>query len=169
MMNMPKKPRKTRVDSFAGVSAAIAAGGKKIHLPPSFKLNKDERTAFTEICNEFSKSELTAHKTTMAAILAQQVTMLHREQIALMSEGSTIINNLGSRRPNPRAQAVGILTGAILSIRRSLGLQARLQNGGNIEAVAIRRAHNKANETMLDAIDTEGLLARPPIGHDDDD
>jgi hypothetical protein len=174
MPDVFRKHRRTRVDSPAGVTLAIIAGGKKIALPSGMKFDAAERTAFTEICEEFSKSELTAHKIRLAGLLARQVAMLNGEESALMIEGSTLSNDRGARVANPRVRAVAILTASILGFRRSLGLHARAQAGGDNRLVGVRRAHNKANETMLDDIDEEGLLARPPLflvdgGHDDDD
>jgi hypothetical protein len=133
-----------------------------------------ERLAFTEIVNEFSKSELTAHKIRLTGLLARQVAMLNAEESALMIEGSTLTNSRGARVANPRVRAVAILTASILAFRRSLGLHARAQAGGDNRLVGLRRAHNKANETMLDDIDEEGLLNRPPLfaidgGRADDD
>jgi hypothetical protein len=174
MADAIRKQRRTRVDSPTGVALAIVAGGRKITLPSGIKFDAAERIAFTEICEEFSKSELTAHKVRLAGLLARQVAMLNAEESALMIEGSTLTNNRGARVANPRVRAVAILTAAILGLRRSLGLHARAQAGGDNRLVGLRRAHNKANETMLDEIDEEGLLNRPPLfaidgGLDDDE
>jgi hypothetical protein len=174
MMTMTKKPRKARVDSTAGISAAIIAGGRKIVLPSGMKFDEPERLAFTEIVSEFSKSELSPHKIRLAGLLAHQVAMLNREQVALTIEGATVVSSRGEQKPNPRARGVAILTASILAFRRSLGLHARAQAGGDNRLVGLRRAHNKANEVLLDEIDDEGLLSRPPLfaidgGRDDDE
>jgi hypothetical protein len=174
MADVMRNGRRTRVDSGAGVALAIAAGGRKITIPSGMEFDVAERLAFTEICEEFSKSELTAHKIRLTALLARQVAMLNAEESALMIEGSTLTNSRGVRVANPRVRAVAILTACILAFRRSLGLHARAQAGGDNRAVGLRRAHNKSNEAMMDEIDEEGLLNRPPLfvvngGRDDDE
>lgn len=162
MTDKPKKPRKVAVNSAAGVAAAIVAGGKKIALPSGMTFNPQERLIFAELCNEFSKTELTAHKIRLTALLAKAMAMLDREQLLLEQEGSVLTNSHGNAAGNPRVRAVQGLHGSILSLRRSLGIHARELAGGNTRRVGIMRSHNMANETMLDEIDEDGLLARPP-------
>lgn len=163
MTDKPKKPRKSRVDSAQGVAAAIVAGGKKIAIPPHIKFTPKERLVFTEICGEFSKSELTAHKITLIAGMAKQMASLEEEQLLLRAEGSVLTNSHGNAVTNPRAKICGQLTASVLAMRRSLGIHTRaLEGGGDNRNAALRRAHNKANETMLDEMDDDDLLARPP-------
>lgn len=176
MTDKPKKPRRVAVNSPAGVAAAIVAGGKKITLPSGMTFNPKERLIFTELCNEFSKTELTAHKIRLTAMLAKAMAMLDREQVLLEAEGSVLTNSHGNATPNPRVRAVQGFHGSILALRRSLGIHARELAGGDNRRTGIMRAHNKANEAVLDEIDEDGLLARPPnvlpfkpVEDDDDD
>lgn len=173
MSDKPKKPRKTRVDSAAGVAAAIVAGGRKILVPSGVTFTAKQRLIFTELCDEFSKSELTAHKIRLVAGLAKEMASLEEQQNLLQAEGCVFVNSHGNPTANPRAKAVQMLTNSILAMRRSLGVHARELAGGDNRRTGIRRAHDKANEAALD--DDEGLLARPNVvpingrrGGDDD-
>jgi hypothetical protein len=175
MNDKPKKPRRTRVDSVAGVAAAIVAGGKKIVVPSNVTFTAKQRLIFTELCDEFSKAELTAHKIRLLACLAKEMAMLEEQQDLLRTEGSVFVNSHGNPTANPRAKAVQSLTNATLALRRSLGVHARELAGGDNRRTGIRRAHNKANEAMMDEIDPDGLLSRPNVvpisgrSEDDDD
>ena len=161
MTDKPKKSRRTRVDSLEGVAAAIVAGGKKIAVPPEFNFTPKQRLIFTELCDEFSKSELTAHKIRLVAILAREMATLEEQQELLRTEGSVFVNSHGNPTANPRLRAVQTLSASVLAMRRSLGVHARELAGGDSRRVGIRRAHNMANEAALDAADD--LIARPVV------
>lgn len=165
----PKKARRQRVDSPAGVAAAIISGGKKIAMPSGITFDADERRVFTELADEFSKSELTAHKIRLLALLARQMVMLSREQALLLGEGFSLINSHGNAFPNPRAAACSQLNSSILAMRRSLGIHTRAQAGGDNREAAKRRSINKANEAERDNYD-DNLIAFPkPLEEVDDD
>ncbi|MEL7684844.1 hypothetical protein AAG594_10945 [Citromicrobium bathyomarinum] len=158
----PKKPRKRRVDSAAGIAAAIVAGGKKITLPAGEKLSAIERKVFTEVCEEFSKSELTPHKIRLAIALSRNLAAMNGEQVALQREGMVLVNSHGNAYANPRVKIISGLHAAILSMRRSLGIHTRALEGGSNAKAALRRSHNKANEAILDDMDDD-LIARPNV------
>lgn len=162
MTDKPKKPRRTRVDSHAGVAAAMLAGGKKITMPPDSPLDPYERKVFAELSEEFSKSELTAHKVRLLTLLAKQMVMLEREQVTLAREGFSLTNANGNTIPNPRARACSSLNASILAMRRSLGIHTRAQAGGDNREAAKRRSINMANERIMDDMD-DSLLARPVV------
>lgn len=163
-----KKPRKARVDSKEGVAAAIVAGGKKITVPADMEMTTYERKVFTELTEEFSKSELTAHKIRLLVPLAKQMVLLEREQMALMGEGFVLTNTHGNAVPNPRARACNTVAASILAMRRSLGIHTRAQAGGDNREAAKRRAINKGNEGARTAYD-DNLIAFPVGPGDDDD
>ena len=163
----PKKPRKKRVDSKEGVADAIVAAGRSIVVPADAKLNTKERKVFTELTEEFSKSELSPHKVRLLVTLAKQIVLLEREQITLMEEGFSLTNSHGNAVPNPRARACGTLSASILAMRRSLGIHTRAQAGGDNREAAKRRAINKSNEAGRDGYDN--LIAFPGTETDDDD
>lgn len=175
MVDEIKRPRKSRrvpVNSQAGIAAAIVAGGKKIVAPAHVKFRPLERVIFTELCDEMSKTELTVHKITMLAFLAQQMAGLQDQQTLLVSEGAVVTNNRGNRVPNPRVSICNGLTRNILSLRRSLGIHARELAGGDNRRTAIMRQHNKANEPDRDKYDdnliTFPTSIREEAHHDDE-
>lgn len=174
MTDKPKKSRKARVDSAAGVAAAIVAGGRKIMVPSGVLFTPKQRLIFTELCDEFSKLELTAHKIRLIAALAKEMASLEEQQDLLRAEGAVFTNSHGNLTANPRTKAVQALTGSVLALRRSLGIHARELAGGDNRRTGIRRSHDKANEVLLDDMDPEGsLIARPNVvpinGRRDDD
>ena len=157
------------MDSAAGVAAAIVAGGKKITLPKGEKLTPAERRVFTEICEEFSKSELSEHRIRLAISLTRNIIAHDAEQKAIIREGSVLVNSHGNAYASPRVQVANGLHSAILSMRRSLGIHTRALEGGSNQKAAVRRAHNKANEAERDNYDG-ALIAFPGgKGTDDDD
>lgn len=170
MTDKTKKPRRTRVDSIQGVASAIVAGGRKINVPKDIVFTPKQRLIFTEICEEFSKSELTAHKLRLAAKLACDMAAHEAAQTALTRDGYVFVNSHGNPTASPNLRVIQTLTSSILATRRSLGIHARELAGGDNRRVGIRRAHNKANEAALD--ETDDLLARPnviPFVQPDDD
>lgn len=169
MTDKTKKPRRSPVNSPTGVAAAIVAGGKKITPPKSITLTTRERSIFADITAELSKSEISDHKLTLIAMLAQQMAALESEQVLLRREGSVLTNSHGNAVANPRATVCKSLTGTVLSMRRSLGIHARELAGGDNRRTAIRRGHNMANETARDGYDDEGLIPFPSTLKDDDD
>ena len=175
MNDKPKKPRKARVDSVSGVAAAIVAGGKKIAIPKHVSFTPKERLIFTEICGEFSKTELTAHKITLIAHMAKETAALEEQQNLLAREGTVLTNSHGNAVANPGVKVCSQLVHSILAWRRSLGIHTRALEGGDNRNALLRRNHNKANEAMLDEMDPDGLLGRPNVipitgrKEDDDD
>lgn len=168
MTDQPKKPRRQRVDSAAGIAAAIVSGGKTIKLPPGTVLDAKERRVFTELCDEFSKTELTAHKVRLLVLLAKQLVLFDREQALLASEGFSLLNGNGNTIPNPRARACSSMHANILAMRRSLGIHTRAQAGGDNREAAKRRSINKANEADRDNYDGN-LIAFPGAPQENDD
>ena len=168
MTDKPKKPRRTRVDSSEGVAAAIVAGGKKIALPAGMKLTAAERRVFTEICEEFSKTELTDHKVRLIVSLARNMIALDHEQQAILREGSVLVNSHGNAYPNPRVKVTTGLHNSILSMRRSLGIHTRALAGGDNRDAAKRRAHNRTNEKAGEGYDTNLIPFPKPQETDDD-
>src|SRR3546814_9555026 len=65
----------------------------------------------------------------MAAMLARAMADLEREQYELRAEGSVMTSERGTPVVNPRKTVVQMHVGTILSMRRSLSLHARAQQG----------------------------------------
>ena len=164
----PSKKRRTPVNSTKGISDAIVAGGKKIVVPKHTDFTPLERLIFTELADELSKTEITAHKITMLVLLTRQVAMLQNEQVVIKREGMVLTNSHGNAVANPRVKICAGLTANILSMRRSLGIHARELAGGDNRRTAIMRDHNKRNEARRDGYDDNLINFPAPIGGDDD-
>lgn len=172
MAETPKKPSKLRrapVNSAAGIAKAIIAGGKKIEVPKHVDFSPLERLIFTELVEEMSKSELTAHKITMMVLLTRQMAMLQNEQVLLNEEGVVLTNSHGNAVANPRVKVCAGLTANVLSMRRSLGVHARELAGGDNRRTKVMRKHNKANEADRENYDTNLINFPNPQETDDDD
>lgn len=165
----PSKKRRVPVNSAAGIAKAIIAGGKKIEVPKHVDFSPLERLIFTELVEEMSKSELTAHKVTMLVLLTRQMAMLQNEQVLLAEEGVVLTNSHGNAVANPRVKVCAGLTANILSMRRSLGVHARELAGGDNRRTKVMRTHNKKNEEAGKASDKSNLIAFPPQLETDDD
>lgn len=161
-----KKPQRPRADSPASVTAAIIAAGKIVRPPVGMKLDAAETAVFAEVIGEIPKVDLSDHQIRIAAMLARAMHSADVEAQTLAREGKVIENRHGEAVANPRAKAVQESMSTVLSLRRTLGLTARALAGGDSRRVAIRRAHNLASEHMLDDMDDDDLLARPPADFD---
>ncbi len=169
MADKTKKPRRPAVNSVTSVAAAIVAGGKKITIPEGAQLDGDERRVFAELSEEFSKTELTAHKIRLLVMLAKDMVALDREQLTLSREGYTLTNSHGNAVTNPRVKVCSSLSGQILAMRRSLGIHTRAQSDFSNRKAAIHRAHNKANEASRETYDDNLISFPQPTPEEDDD
>lgn len=165
-MSDKRKPQRPRVDSPASVSAAIVASGRIVRPPNDLKLTAAETAVFAEVISEIPKVDLSDHQIRLAAMLAREMHSANVEAQTLAREGKVIEDRHGSPVANPRVKIVQQCTATVLSLRRTLGLTARALAGGDSRRVAIRRAHNLASEQMLDDVDEDNLLARPPTDPD---
>lgn len=80
--------RKPRIDSTAEIVRIMNAAAKEIVPPASVPLTPEEMGFFDNIVAEFARSELTAHKLEVVAILARTMADLVREQRALQTDPS---------------------------------------------------------------------------------
>lgn len=150
--------KRARIDSAAEQIRVMASAAKQIHPPSTVPLDDCDIPFFANVIEEFARSEWTAHQLELAALLARTMADLTREQIAMREEGVVSKTDRGTPVINPRKTAIQMLSGTILSYRRSLGLHARAQ-GGDARDIASRR--EKAKEIENDNPLDDGLLARP--------
>ncbi len=136
----------------------MAAATAQIMPPSNVPLDECDLPFFASVIDEFARSEWTAHQLELAASLARMMADLVREQIELRREGSVSFSNKGTPVVNPRKTVVQMLSGTILSMRRSLSLNARAQNG---EARDIGKRRAAAKGIEADNPLDDGLLARP--------
>jgi len=157
------KARRPRVDSAPAITAAIAAAGRTFSPPPGVVLDTLEASIFDEVMAEFPKIDMTDHRARLCAMLAKEMATATRAQDAIDTQGVVLTNSNGNPILNPHVRVADKAIRTVLAYRRSLGITARALNGGDTRNVAIRRRHNLANEAMLDEMDDEDLLGRPPV------
>lgn len=150
--------KRSRIDAASEQVRVMASAAKQIHPPSTVPLDDCDIPFFANVIEEFARSEWTAHQLELAALLARTMADLTREQIAMREEGVVSKTDRGTPVINPRKTAIQMLSGTILSYRRSLGLHARAQ-GGDARDIASRR--EKAKEIEKDNPLDDGLLARP--------
>lgn len=151
------QPRKDRIDTLAGTAQVVAIAKAAALKPPKHvKLAKCDKPFFDSVIAEFARSEWTNHGLELAAILARAMSDLVREQAALREEGSVIVAGNGSTKTNPRQTVVNNLATTILSMRRSLSLQAHAKSGDAAD-IAKRRQIAKTIEADTLAGDLLGL------------
>lgn len=150
--------RRARSDSQARAVEVMAAATKPIEPPSNVPLQKRDLPFFASVIAEFARVEWTAHQLELAAMLARAMADLEYEQRMLRKEGATAVSLKGTPVVNPRKQVVQMLSGTILSFRRSLSLHARAQ-GGEARDLGKRRANDRdiEGDNPLD----DGLLAKP--------
>jgi hypothetical protein len=153
--------RRKRIDSTTAEVAVMQAALQPIKPPPHVRMDETDWPFWESVVAEFAHFEWTDHQLEVAAILARTMADLEREQWELRQEGSVSHSEKGTPVVNPRKAVVQMLAGAILSLRRSLALNARAQ-AGEMRDIANRRA--KAKEIEEDnPLAQDDLLARPSL------
>lgn len=150
--------RRERADSAAAQVKVMAAAAKTIHAPKTVPLDDCDLPFFANVIDEFARSEWTAHQLEIAAMLARTMADMSREQVQLRAEGSVMATERGTPVVNPRKAIVQMHASTIMSMRRTLALNARAQ-GGEARDIGKRRAMAKSAEAD-NPLDDE-LLARP--------
>jgi len=151
------KPRKTRIDTVSGALETVQAAKKPVKLPRHVKIDRGDKPFFNSVLAEFARSELSDHTLELLAILARAMADLDREQRKLREEGSVLIGPSGKAGVNPRQTVVSSVSATILSLRRSLSLQAHAKNG-DARDIASRRQTAKTIEADTVASDLLGLV-----------
>src|SRR3546814_1326887 len=123
-----------------------------------FKQKTAYEMRISDLSSDVCSSDL--HQLEMAAMLARAMADLEREQYELRAEGSVMTSERGTPVVNPRKTVVQMHAGTILSMRRSLSLHARAQQGEARDA-GKRRAAAKEMEDQSPFGDD--LIARPSI------
>jgi phage terminase small subunit len=90
-------------------------------------------------------------------MMARTMADLNTEQQALRSEGYITTRQNGTSVENPRVRIVKSLTGDLLSLRRSLGVNARAREEQHVANKKTAIAQSIEADNPLD----DGLLARP--------
>ncbi len=150
--------KKNKITSISAESEIVAGAYKDIVPPKHIRMDEDDLPFFDSVIAEFAKADWTAHQLELAALLARTMADLEREQYLLREEGSISKSDKGTPVANPRKSIVQMHAGSILSMRKSLALNARAQEG-EARDVAKRRSKAKSYESGVDLEDD--LIARP--------
>lgn len=145
--------RRQRIDSNAGIEAAVVASFRQIVPPEHVALDACDMPFWQSVVDEFPKSEWTVHQLEVAAQLAKTMSDLESERAALRIEGYVI-----DGKANPRHGVARDLTNSIMSLRRNLSLHARVKQG---EAVVVAERRNSTKEIEAGASTTDDLIPRP--------
>jgi len=149
--------KRTRADSAENAAKVMSAAGQTVYAPSTVPLSADDLPFFSNVIEEFARSQWSTHALELAAMMARCMCDLNREQQELRVEGFIAVRENGTTVENPRARVVKSLTGDLLSLRRSLGVNARAREEAHVASkkTAISKAYEK------DATDLDDLIARP--------
>jgi hypothetical protein len=165
---MPKAQNQKRLPttSYEEQQRIVSAAGKVIEPPAHVPCEGVDRTFFDNIIDEFARAEWTAHQVELAAMLARTMSDFVEQQDLLRHEGMTDVTAKGTPCVNPRKAVVQMLSGTILSMRKSLALQSNRPGVGLPAKTAASKRIAKAVENAavsgsddLDSVDT--LIAKP--------
>jgi len=148
---------RNRTDSKESAAAIMKAGLQPVHVPSNTPLDKSDLPFFHNVINEFARSQWTQHALEIAAMMARTMADLNTEQQALRKEGYITTRQNGTSVENPRVRIVKSLTGDLLSLRRSLGVNARAREEQHVANKKTAIAQDIEANNPLD----DGLLARP--------
>jgi hypothetical protein len=153
------KQRRQPVHSSVAAVKVMAGAARELTPPAHVRMSDEDWPYWHSVIAEFARSEWTDHQLEVAAFLARSMADLEREQWLLREEGPSLSSERGTPVVNPRKTVVQMHASSILSLRRSLSLHARAQNG-EARDVGKRRAAQKDIET--DAPFGDDLIGRPP-------
>jgi len=151
--NMARK----RTDSKENAVKIMAKAAQPLTVPSNVPLETDDLAFYHNVIAEFSRSEWTQHALEIAAMMARTMHDLNAEQQALRAEGYISVRENGTTVENPRTRIVKSLTGDLLSLRRSLGVNARARDEAHVASKKTSIAKSIEANNPLD----DGLIARP--------
>ena len=149
--------KRKRTDSKENAAAIMAKAAQPITVPSNVPLNKEDIVFYHNVISEFARSQWTEHALEIAAMMARCMCDLNREQQMLRKEGYIPTRQNGTTVENPRTRIVKGLTGDLLSLRRSLGVNSRARD----EAYVIDKKTQIAKAIEADDPLDDGLIARP--------
>lgn len=117
--------RKPRTDSISEQGRIVSKSFVNIKPPEHIRMTKDDMPFFENVISEYARADWTQHALEIASILARTLCDLEREQYELREEGSVSYTEKGTPVANPRKTIVQMHASSILSLRKSLGMDAR--------------------------------------------
>lgn len=138
----------------------IQGAFKDIKPPKHIKMLQRDMPFFNSVIAEFAKADWSDHQVEIACLLARAMSDLEDQQNRLRKEGGTTRSERGTPVVNPRKILVQMYAGTILSLRKSLALDAR--SGGQKVDIAKKRGLAKEIEGSAMSMDMDDdLISRP--------
>lgn len=147
--------RKKRTDAISSHSDVVSKSFVNIVPPSHIRMTDEDMPFFDNVVAEFARADWSQHALEIASILARTLCDLEREQYLLREEGSISSTERGTPVPNPRKTIVQMHASSILSLRKSLGVDARAKGDGR--DIAKQKDKAKSQEIKTD----DDLIARP--------
>lgn len=157
-----KQTKRPKIDSVQKNREIVQAAHVRVLPPSHIEMDMRDMIFFDNVISEFARAEWTEHTKELAALLARALNDMETDQRMMRTEGSISHTERGTPVINPRKTAVQMNASIIMSIRRSLSLHARAQNG-EARDVGKRKAIAKKIESDVAAMDDDGLIARPTV------
>ena len=122
-----------RTDSKENAAQIMAKSAVPITVPSKVPLSDTDIPFYHNVIGEFTRSQWTEHALEIAAMMARTMHVLNAEQQALREEGYIAVRENGTTVENPRTWIVKSLTFDLLSLRRSLGVNARARGESTLQ------------------------------------
>ena len=146
-----------RTDSKENAAQIMAKSAVPITVPSNVPLSETDIPFYHNLIGEFARSQWTEHALEIVAMMARTMHDLNAEQQALRGEGYIAVRENGTSVENPRTRIVRSLTSELLSLRRSLGANARARKEAHVASKKTLIAKAIEADNPLD----DGLIARP--------
>lgn len=154
------KNKKNKSETAADMTEIITNSQRELKPPAHVRLHEADLPFFDSVISEFARSEWTDHQLELAALLARSIAGMEREQFLLHREGSIMKTDKGTPVVNPRKSIVQMYAGTILSMRRSLSLQAK-SRAIEPRRMAASTAKAKKTEAAVDNLGMDDLIPMP--------
>lgn len=146
-----------RTDSTENVAQIMAKSAVPITVPSNVPLSETDIPFYHNVIDGFARSHWTENALEIAAMMASTMHDLDAEQQALREEGYIAVCENGTTVENPRTRTVKNLTFDLLSLRRSLGVNALAREAAHVASKKTQIAKAIEADNPLD----DGLIARP--------
>ena len=121
-----------RNDSKENAAQIMAKSAVPITVPSNVPLSETDIPFYHNLIGEFARSHWTENALEIAAMMGHTMHDLDAEQRALREEGYIAVRENGTIVENPRTRIVKNLTFDLLSLRRSLSVNARAREAAHV-------------------------------------
>ena len=156
----PRKKIEKRIDSAAEKAKIVSAAATKIEAPANMVLDELAQEFFEQIIEEQAKAQWSKHSISLAADMAQSMSLVQKLKAEVESEGYLITNYTERGSTTVKNPLLGEITkhqASIVAMRRSLALHARAQLGDNRQA-GKQRAYAKELEEQAQQETEDDLI-----------